>query len=70
MFEAGQVWAPTHLQFAQEVMEECAAFPYGEHDDLVDSTTQAVMRFRQGGLLGHPEDYKDKPRPMDFKEYY
>jgi predicted phage terminase large subunit-like protein len=69
-FEAGQVWAPTHLQFAQEVMEECAAFPYGEHDDLVDSTTQAVMRFRQGGLLGHPEDYKDKPRPMDFKEYY
>ena len=69
-FEAGQVWAPTHLQFAQEVMEECAAFPYGEHDDLVDSTTQAVMRFRQGGLLSHPEDYKDKPRPMDFKEYY
>ena len=69
-FEAGQVWAPTHLEFAQEVMEECAAFPYGEHDDLVDSTTQAVMRFRQGGLLGHPEDYKDKPRPVDFKEYY
>jgi predicted phage terminase large subunit-like protein len=70
LFEAGQIWAPTHLQFAQEVMEECAAFPYGEHDDLVDSTTQAVMRFRQGGLLGHPEDYKEKPRPMDFKEYY
>ncbi len=70
LFEAGQIWAPTHLQFAQEVMEECAAFPYGEHDDLVDSTTQAVMRFRQGGFLGHPEDYKEKPRPMDFKEYY
>ena len=70
MFEAGQIWAPTHLQFAQEVMEECAAFPYGEHDDLVDSTTQAVMRFRQGGLLGHPEDYKDTPRPIEPKEYY
>jgi len=28
------------------------------------------MRFRQGGFLGHPEDYKEKPRPMDFKEYY
>ena len=51
-------------------MEECAAFPYGEHDDLVDSTTQAVMRFRQGGLLSHPEDYKDSPKPIDFKEYY
>ena len=70
MFESGQVWAPTHLQFAQEVMEECAAFPFGEHDDLVDSTTQAVMRFRQGGLLGHPEDYKDTPRPIEPKEYY
>ena len=70
LFEAGQVWAPTHLQFAQEVMEECAAFPFGEHDDLVDSTTQAVMRFRQGGLLGHPEDYKDTPKPIEPKEYY
>jgi predicted phage terminase large subunit-like protein len=70
MFESGQVWAPTHLQFAQEVIEECAAFPYGEHDDLVDSTTQAVMRFRQGGLLGHPEDYKDTPKPIEPKEYY
>ena len=70
MFEAGQIWAPTHLQFAQEVMEECAAFPFGEHDDLVDSTTQAVMRFRQGGLLGHPEDYKDTPKPIEPKEYY
>ena len=70
MFESGQVWAPTHLQFAQEVIEECAAFPYGEHDDLVDSTTQAVMRFRQGGLVGHPEDYKDEPRHLEPKEYY
>jgi phage terminase large subunit-like protein len=38
MFEAGQVWAPLHQQFAQELVEECAAFPYGDHDDLVDST--------------------------------
>ena len=58
------------MQFAQEVIEECAAFPYGDHDDLVDSTTQAIMRFRQGGLIGHPEDYKETPRPTDFKEYY
>ena len=46
IFEAGQVWAPDK-KFADEVIEECASFPYGDHDDLVDSTTQAVMRFRQ-----------------------
>jgi len=28
------------------------------------------MRFRQGGLLSHPEDYKDSPKPIDVKEYY
>ena len=70
LFQSGQIWAPVHLQFAQEVVEECAAFPYGDNDDLVDSTTQAVMRFRQGGFLTHPEDYKDKPRPHMLKEYY
>ena len=70
IFESGQVWAPTHLQFAQEVIEECAAFPFGDNDDLVDSTTQAVMRFRQGGFLGHPEDYKDQIMPIVNKTYY
>jgi hypothetical protein len=35
-------------------------FPHGDNDDLVDSMTQAVMRFRQGGLIQHPEDYKDE----------
>ena len=44
------IWAPKQ-KFAEEVIEECASFPYGDHDDLVDSTTQAIMRFRQGGLI-------------------
>jgi predicted phage terminase large subunit-like protein len=70
LFESGKIWAPTDKQFAQEVMEECAAFPYGDHDDLVDSMTQAVMRFRQGGLIGHPEDYKDEPTPNRKFKYY
>ena len=38
-------------KFAEEVIEECAAFPHGEYDDYVDSTTQAVLRYRQGGFL-------------------
>jgi predicted phage terminase large subunit-like protein len=69
LFESGMIWAPDQ-KFAEEVVEECAAFPHGDHDDLVDSMTQAVMRFRQGGFLKHPEDYVDeKQAPRKF-EYY
>ena len=64
------IWCPEQ-KFADDVMEECAAFPYGDHDDLVDSTTQALMRFRQGGLIDHPEDYYDEPRsPQQQRKYY
>ena len=69
LFESGIIWAPEQ-KFAEEVIEECAAFPYGDHDDLVDSTTQAIMRFRQGGFLPHPEDYKDEKREPSKREYY
>ena len=69
LFESGSIWAPEQ-KFAEEVIEECAAFPYGDHDDLVDSTTQAIMRFRQGGFLPHPEDYKDEKREPMKREYY
>jgi phage terminase large subunit-like protein len=58
------------MEFAQDVIEECAAFPFGDHDDLVDSMTQAVMRFRQGGLVEHPEDYQDEILPKREKVYY
>ena len=70
MFESGQVWAPLKKQYAQEMVEECAAFPYGDHDDLVDSMSQALLRYRQGGLLDHPEDYKDEIQPKRKKKYY
>lgn len=70
LFESGCIWAPTEKAFAQEVIEECAAFPYGDHDDLVDSMTQAVMRFRQGGFLEHPEDYVEETVETTPKTYY
>jgi predicted phage terminase large subunit-like protein len=70
LFEAGKVWAPMHEHFAQEVVEECAAFPHGDHDDYVDSMTQALMRIRQGGLIPHPEDYKPEPIVKGNLKYY
>ena len=42
--------------WAEELVDEIAAFPAGEHDDLVDATTLALMRFRQGGFLRLPID--------------
>ena len=69
MFESGMIWAPDE-EYADEVIEECASFPYGDHDDLVDSTTQALMRFRQGGFVNLPDDYKEDPLPRIEKEYY
>ena len=69
MFESGMIWAPDE-EFADEVIEECASFPYGDHDDLVDSTTQALMRFRQGGFVRLPDDYREEPLPRIDKEYY
>ena len=69
LFESGQIWAPDQ-KFAEEVVEECAAFPYGDNDDLVDSMTQAVMRFRQGGFVDHPEDYRDEPVIHHNRTYY
>ena len=69
-FESGRVWAPMHKQYAQEVIEECAAFPNGSHDDYVDSMTQAIMRFRQGGFLLHPEDEQEEIKPREPRVYY
>jgi predicted phage terminase large subunit-like protein len=55
LFFSGIVWAPDR-RWAQEVIEECNDFPSGSHDDLVDSTTLALMRFRQGGFIKLPSD--------------
>lgn len=58
---SGKVWVP-QTRWAEELVDEIAAFPSGEHDDLVDATTLALMRFRQGGFLRLPSD-----EPEDIK---
>jgi predicted phage terminase large subunit-like protein len=51
LFASGTVWAPSK-RFAEEVIEQFAGFPGASaHDDLVDSSTQALLRFRQGGFV-------------------
>ena len=58
---SGKVWVP-RTRWAEELVDEIAAFPSGEHDDLVDATTLALMRFRSGGFLRLPSD-----EPEDIK---
>ena len=55
LFSGGVVWAPEH-RWAKDVIEECNDFPSGVNDDLVDSTTLALLRFRQGGFIRLPND--------------
>ena len=71
VFESGMVWSPD-TRWAEEVIEECAAFPNGEHDDLADSMTQAILRFRQGGFIRTRADYEDEDihAYRRRKEYY
>ena len=69
IFEAGRVWAPDK-KFAEDVIEECAAFPNGEHDDLCDSMTMALIRFREGSLVVLEQEEDDIYRPSRRREYY
>ena len=70
LFEAGMVWAPDEM-WAEELIEEVAAFPNGEHDDLVDSMTQALMRYRQGNFVQLPtDDWEDEENSVKVQMYY
>jgi predicted phage terminase large subunit-like protein len=69
LFASGKVWAPA-TRWAEEVIEEMAAFPNSEHDDLVDSSTQALIRFRKGGFLRLESDEEDEPLSFRRKVSY
>jgi predicted phage terminase large subunit-like protein len=69
LFESGMIWYPAY-KWAEEVIEECAAFPYGRNDDYVDSMTQALMRYRQFGALQHEYDEEIEERPRRRIAFY
>jgi predicted phage terminase large subunit-like protein len=61
IFASGRVWAP-NTHWAEEVIEEVASFPAGSHDDFVDSTSMALMRFRKGGYISTNLDEPEEVR--------
>ena len=63
IFQDGRIWIPEN-RWGEELIEEVSDFPNGENDDLVDATTLALARFREGGFLQLTSDY------FDTEEYY
>lgn len=69
LFASGMVWRPDR-RWAEEVAEEMAEFPHGEHDDLTDSASQALMRFRKGGFISIASDEPDEEISRRRVSYY
>ena len=69
IFASGRVWVP-NTNWAEELVDEIASFPSGEHDDLVVSTSQAIMRFRRGGFIRLDTDEDDEVRNYRRKAAY
>ena len=70
LFSSGVVWCP-ETRWAEEVVEEFAGFPNMEHDDLVDSSTQALLRFRQGGFIPlYTDEEEEELEPHRRADYY
>jgi predicted phage terminase large subunit-like protein len=69
IFASGRVWVP-QTAWAEELVEEVASFPSGEHDDLVDSMSQALLRFRRGGFIRLDSDEQDEVRQFRRRQPY
>ena len=59
IIRSGMVWYPEGRRWAEDVIEEVVAFPFGSNDDQVDCVSMVLSRFRQGGFIGLPSDYRD-----------
>lgn len=68
LFASGRIWAPA-TRWAEEVMDEVAAFPAGEHDDYVDALTLALMRFRSGGFVRTDLDELDPVKQFKSRRH-
>lgn len=71
IFESGRVWVPCNgievdgkivyspKPWCQVVIDQCAAFPFGTHDDLVDTVVDAVAWMRRRHEINADDDRDD-----------
>jgi predicted phage terminase large subunit-like protein len=69
LFASGMVWVP-NTSWAEELVEEVASFPSGEHDDMVDSMSQALIRYRRGGFIRLSSDEPEEVKYFRRKKQY
>jgi len=71
IIRSGMVWVP-QTRWAEDLVDEVASFPFGEHDDQVDSTVMALMRFRNGGFIRLPSDEPEEEKYFKYRRggYY
>lgn len=70
IFRSGMVWYPVGHKWAEEVVEQVAAFPASEHDDMVDCVSMALARFRNGGFIRLESDAEDEIMRPRTAAYY
>lgn len=58
ILESGRVWYIPR-NWAYDVIHQCAKFPTGEHDDLVDTVVMALAYIRRMNLISLPDDEED-----------
>ena len=69
MFSSGSVWALLRCRWAQNLVEQMAAFPYGESDDMHDAAVWGLLRIRRGGLRISTDEDEEEYRPAPVREY-
>lgn len=72
MFEEGLIWIPEGPMWADELIDDIVGYPNMEDDDLVDSTTMALERFKRGNLVSYntDQDDDDDDHPRRPRRYY
>ena len=75
IIEAGKVFLPENAPWLPDFLDEMASFPNGLHDDIVDSTSQALNYLRQrnvevtDGTVGHILGIRDSEE-LDKEELW
>jgi predicted phage terminase large subunit-like protein len=69
LFDRGQIFAP-NKHFADQVIDQMAVFPFGAHDDLVDSATMCLAWLRdQGFLITREERLIEEEAAVDYRRH-
>lgn len=68
--EAGNLFLPdpTICRWVHDYIEEWAAFPAGENDDMVDATTQLMIRWKSGGWEDFAARVPEMQQPAVIKQ--